>query len=148
MAEHFRSSYSWQLPYKYMNMEIQTTVLQYHDTIPLQEIVWILWTEFLYHRYILNQWVTSSSERRALPQGVLSRSSVYWNGPSTRRPIGTSFLSNPFIMILTTIKESCRKFGDNLKVNISLYVGFLLLETTALLLDFIFWPHEKYTTLT
>lgn len=104
--------------------------------------------KLLYHRYILNQWVTSSSDWRALPQGVLSRSSVYWNGPSTRRPIGWSFLSNPFIMILTTIKESWRKFGDSLKVNVSLYVGFLLLGTTALFLDFTFWPHEKYTTLT
>jgi len=102
----------------------------------------------LYHRYILNQWVTSSSDWRALPQGVLSRSSAYWNGPSTRRPIGWSFLSNPFIMILTTIKESWRKFGDSLKVNVSLYVGFLLLGTTELFLDFTFWPHEKYTTLT
>lgn len=92
--------------------------------------------------------MTSSSDWRALPQGVLSRSPVYWNGPNTRRPIGRSFLSNPFIMMLTTIKESCRKFGDSLKVNVSLYVGFLLLGTTALFLDFTFWPHEKYTTLT
>lgn len=51
-------------------------------------------------------------------------------------------------MILTTIKESCRKFGDSWKVNVSLYVGFLLLGTAALFLDFTFWPPEKYTTLT